>query len=53
MIATTVGELCGGDVDDTLTGTTWHEMHKTDKVLVGVAESHTTSHSTLEERSRA
>ena len=51
MIATTVGELCRGDVDDTLTGTAWYEMYKTHEILVGVAESHTASNSTLEERS--
>ena len=53
MIASAIGELCRGDIDDALTGTTGHEMHKSDKVLIGVTESHTTSHSTLEERSRA
>ena len=52
MVATTVGELCRGDVDDTLTGTLGDEMDETDEILVGVAEAHATADATLEERSR-
>ena len=52
MVATAVGELGGGDVDDALTGAAGHLMHKAHKVLVGIAESHASSYATFKEARR-
>ena len=52
MITTSVRKLCGGDVDDSFTSPAWHLMHETHKVLIGITESHATSHTTLEETCR-
>ena len=53
MVATTIGELGRSDVDDTLTSTWGNLMHEAHEVLIGVAETHTTTYTTLEERGRA
>ena len=53
MVAATVRELGRGDVDDTLAGTTWNLVYEAHQVLVGVAETHTTTDTALEERCRA
>ena len=52
MIAATIGELSRSNVDDALTGTAWHLMHEAHKVLVRIAEAHSTSDAALEERCR-
>ena len=49
VVAATVRELCRCDIDDTLTGTWWYLMNEAHEVLVGVAETHATSHTALEE----
>ena len=53
MVAAAVGELCGGDVDDALTGARGYLMDEAHEVLVGVAEAHATADAALEERGRA
>ena len=53
MIATSVGELRRSDVDDALTGTGRNLMDEAHEVLIGIAEAHATTNTTLEERSRA
>ena len=50
MVTATVWELRRGDIDDALAGTTRHLMYKTHKVLIGIAETHTTAYAALEER---
>ena len=52
MITTAIGELRTGNVNDTLTGTFGYLMNESNQVLVAITESHTTTNSTLKERSR-
>ena len=48
MVAASVGELGSGDVQYTLAGTVRHHVHYAGQVLVGIAETHSTSDSALE-----
>ena len=52
MVASTVGELCRGDVDDALTCSAGNLMDESHQVLIGVAEAHTSSDAALEETGR-
>ena len=49
MVASSVGKLGSGDVEDALPGAGWYLMDEAHKVLVGVAESHATPDAALEE----
>jgi len=49
VIASAIRELCGGDVDDTLTCTRGYLMNESYEVLVRVTESHASAYTTLEE----
>ena len=40
MISAAVLELCGSDVDDTLSGSVRNQMHEAKQILAGIAESH-------------
>ena len=53
VVATAVGELGGGDVDDALARTLGYLVDKPHKVLVGVAESHAAANAALKERGGA
>ena len=43
VVSATVLELSGCDIDDSLAGTIGDKMYKSEKVLTGISESHTTS----------
>jgi hypothetical protein len=49
VVASSVGELCRGDIDNTLTCTGRNLVYETYEVLVGVTESHASSYTALEE----
>ena len=50
VVASSVGELRGGYVDDSFAGSFRYLMHEAHEVLVGVAETHSTTDAALEER---
>ena len=52
MVATAIGELRRGNINNTLASAFGHLMHETNKVLVRIAETHTSAYTTLKERSR-
>ena len=52
MVTASVRKLCRGNIYDTLACSAWHLMDKAHEVLIGIAESHATSHSTLKETCR-
>ena len=49
VVASSVGELCGCDVDDALSSARRNLMYEAYEVLVAVAEAHTAAYSALEE----
>ena len=53
VVTASVGELRGGNVDDTFAGTLRNLVHKAHEVLVRIAETHAASDAALEERGRA
>ena len=48
MVAASVGELGGSDVEYALAGAVRHHVHYTGQVLVGIAETHPASDSAFE-----
>ena len=52
VVATAVGKLRGGYIDDALAGTLGNLMNEAHEVLVGVAEAHAAADAALEERRR-
>ncbi len=42
MISAAVLKLRGSDIDDALLCTVRNQMHKTEQILTGIAEAHTT-----------
>ena len=43
MIGTSVFELSGGNINDTLSCPFWNQMYESEQILAGVTESHATS----------
>ena len=49
MVATSIRELCRGNVDNSLPCSFRYLVYESHKVLVGVTESHSTTNAALEE----
>ena len=49
VIASSIGELGRGDIDDALTCTGRYLMNETYEILIRIAESHASTYTTLEE----
>ena len=49
MVASAVGELGSGDIQDSLTRTRRDLVHKAHQILIRIAETHATSYAALEE----